>query len=290
MATRKRKKGKSAGPRASWKGTLGFGLVSVAVEAFNAIDREQSDIRFHQLHATCHRRIQYQKVCPTHGEVSNDEIVSGYEYKKDTYAEVDPDELEALRSEAPHTLKVDAFITPNTIDPLYFDGRMYYLLPADESAEEAYAVFVEAMQREEMYAVGQIILSGKSQLALVRPYEDVLHMALLNYAAEIRPASAIAKVPTLPKGVSRQVNLARTLIQEWTNDRFEFADYEDDYREQVEKLIKAKIAGKQIAKPKESAPPTDVINLMEALKQSLAKSSKKAPARSERTRKRKRSA
>lgn len=290
MATRKRKKAKSTGPRASWKGTLGFGLVSVPVEAFNAIDREQSDIHFHQLHATCHRRIQYQKVCPVHGEVPADEIVSGYEYEKGTYAEVDPDELDALRSEAPHTFKVDAFVTPDTIDPLYFDGRMYYLLPADENAEEAYAVFVEAMQREEMYAIGQIVLSGKSQLALIRPYEDVLHMALLNYAAEIRPASAITKIPALPKGITRQVNLARTLIQEWTNDRFEFEDYEDDYREQVQKLIKAKIAGKKVAKPKEAASPTEVINLMEALKQSLAKSTSKPAARGHKARKRKRSA
>src|SRR5687767_13239378 len=86
-------------PRASWKGNLSFGLVSFPIEAYNALDRAESDIHFHQLHAECHRRIRYQKVCPVHGEVSQDEIVSGYEYRKGRYVEVESDELEALRTE-----------------------------------------------------------------------------------------------------------------------------------------------------------------------------------------------
>src|SRR3954467_10522908 len=125
MAKRKHARGSSS-PRASWKGLFRFGLVSFQVEAINARAPEESDIHFHQIHAACHSRIHYQKVCPIHGEVSNDEIISGYEYKKGKYIEVEPEELESLRSESERALKIDAFVHPGTVDPLYFDGRMYY--------------------------------------------------------------------------------------------------------------------------------------------------------------------
>src|SRR3954447_25846756 len=115
--------------RPSWKGSLRFGLVSIAVEALNARSSEGGDIHFHQLHATCHRRIHYQKVCPVHGEVPNDEIVSGYEYAKGKYVEIEPEELDALGTQRERSLTIDTFIEPETIDPIYLDGRMYYLMP-----------------------------------------------------------------------------------------------------------------------------------------------------------------
>src|SRR3954453_2312215 len=120
---------KSSSQRAGWKGQMTFGLVSFPVEAFNALDRQHSDIHFHQIHAQCHRRIHYQKVCPVHGEVSSDEIISGYEYRKGKYIEIEPEELEAVRTKKQRSLTIDAFVNPSTIDPLYFDGRMYYLVP-----------------------------------------------------------------------------------------------------------------------------------------------------------------
>src|SRR5688572_17016436 len=162
MAKRKptRKKGRPK-QRASWKGQLAFGLVSFPVQAFNALNRTESDIHFHQLHAACHRRIKYEKVCPVHGEISNDEIVSGYEYKKGKYVEIDPEELDALRTEAERALTIDAFVSEDAIDLLYFDGRMYYLVPASESAEESYQVIAQAMEREGRYGIGPIVLSGK---------------------------------------------------------------------------------------------------------------------------------
>ena len=135
MARSKQKRSRpTAKHRASWKGQFTFGLVSFAVEAFNALDRQHSDIHFHQIHAECHRRIRHQKVCPVHGEVSNEEIVSGYEYKKGKYVEVEPEELEALRTKSDRALKVEAFVSPDTVDPLYFDGRMYFLVPSGSAA------------------------------------------------------------------------------------------------------------------------------------------------------------
>ena len=260
--------------RSSWKGNITFGLVSFGVEAFNALDREGSDIHFHQLHAKCHNRIHYEKVCPVHGEVPNDEIVSGYEYKKDKYIEIDSDELTALRTKKERALTVDAFVSPDAIDPLYFDGRMYYLVPAGSAAQEPYGVLAAAMEREERYAIGQMVFSGKDQIVLVRPLEGVLHMAMLNYDAEIRPPAKVAQGLKKPSGLSRQVKLAQSLIRGWSDDKFDFAQYEDTHRERVERLIAAKLAGEELTAPDEEEEP-EVVNLMEALKQSIGRSPSK---------------
>jgi DNA end-binding protein Ku len=268
MARRKTKRKPRDRRRASWQGQLTFGLVSFGVEAFNAINRQGSDIHFHQLHEPCHSRIHYQKVCPVHGEVSNDEIVSGYEHRKGKYVEVDPDELDELRSEREKALTIDAFIPPESVDPLYFDGRMYYLLPDGAGSKDPYNVLVAAMEREDRYAVGRIVFSGKDQVVLLRPLERLLHMAMLNYDAEIRRPEQVASSLKRPSGLTRQVRLAQTLIRESSDDRFDFAQYEDPYRERVEELIDAKVKGREIVTPEEEEPP-QVVNLMDALKKSV---------------------
>ena len=267
MATKRRSGRQKAKQRASWRGFLTFGLVSFGVEAFNALDRQGSDIHFHQVHAKCHSRIRHQKVCPIHGEVSNNEIVSGYEYKKGKYVEIEPEELEAIRSENDRSLRIDAFVSPETIDPLYFDGRMYYLISAGPESREPYAVIVEAMEREGRFGVGHLVFSGKDQIALVRPLDGILHMAMLNYEAEIRsPAKfAAAKKPT---GIARHVRLAQSLIEEWSEDQFDFSKYHDQYRNKIKELIDAKVDGHEIVQPEEEEP-VEVVNLMDALRKSL---------------------
>lgn len=275
--------------RASWKGQLAFGLVSFPVQAFNALSREGSDIHFHQLHAACHRRIHYQKVCPVHGEVSNDEIVSGYEYGKGRYIEVEPEELDALRTKEERALTIDTFVEPEVIDPLYLDGRMYYLLPDGGAADQPYAVMVQAMEHEAKYAVGQVVFSGKDQIVLVRPLDGVLHMAMLNYAAEIRDPADIATLPKPPRGITREVKLAQSLIKTWTNKSFDFSAYEDRYREKVKELLEAKVEGRDVVAPEEEDEPAEVINLMDALKRSVAQAHTDSSGR-RKARKRKRSA
>lgn len=255
--------------RATWKGELSFGLVNFTVEAFNAVNRQGSDIHFHQLHTTCHSRIHYDKVCPIHGKVTNDEIVSGYEYEKGKYVEIEPEQLDALRTHDERTLKIDSFIAPDEIDPVYYDGRMYYLVPVNKAAEEAYSVMVAAMQREERYAVGQVVFSGKEQLALVRPIEDLLHMAMLNYSSEINPPDKVAHLKK-PTKLDRQLKLAQALVRDWSDDDFDFAKYTDTYRDQVQKLIASKVKGHKVVLPKETEPEPVTISLMDALKKSIA--------------------
>lgn len=258
----------SAGTHAGWRGSLAFGLVTFPVEAFNAFDREKSDIHFHQIHAKCHSRIRYQKVCPVHGEVSNDEIVSGYEYEKGKYVELESKELDALRSESDRALKIDAFLGPDAIDPLYFDGRMYYLMPGDAVSNEPYAVVLEAMEREHRYGIGHLVLSGKDQIALIRPLDGLLHMALLNFEAEIRSPKSIAAGIKKPANVARQVRLAQTLIKEWSQEHFDFSKYEDKHREKVKELIESKVRGHEVVTPVEEKP-GKVLNLMDALERSV---------------------
>jgi DNA end-binding protein Ku len=265
--------------RASWKGPLMFGLVSVPVQAINARDPRHSDIHFHQLHAPDHRRIRYEKVCPVHGTVSNDEIVSGYEYRKGKYIEIEPEELDAVRTKAERALTINSFIEPAQIDPILFDGRMYYLVPDGPAAEEPYAVIVEAMEREQSWGVGQVVFSGKDQLAVVRPTHGVLHMAMLNFEDEIRSPAELMAQHKRPRGVSRQVQLAQALIKSWFTKDFDVSTYHDHYRERLKTLIDAKIKGRQIVAPAEEEEEPQVLNLMEALKQSVADAERRRPGR-----------
>lgn len=276
MANRKSKRSKHG---ASWKGNLTFGLVSFPVQAFNAFNREQSDIHFHQLHATCHRRIHYEKVCPVHGEVPNDEIVSGYEYAKGKYVEIDPEEIDALGTTRERSLTIDTFIEPETIDPIYLDGRMYYLLPGSGGAEEPYAVMAEAMEREERYGVGQVVFSGKEQLAMVRAVDGVLHMAMLNYDEEIKSPDEMAAALKTPRKINRQVQLAQALIRNWFSRDFDFTSYDDAYRKKVKELINAKVEGWEIVSPGAEEEQPEVINLLDALKRSVAETTTRGKTR-----------
>jgi DNA end-binding protein Ku len=282
-----RKKG-TPKARASWRGHLSFGLVSFPVQAVNALNRQQSDIHFHQLHAGCHRRIHYEKVCPVHGTVSNDEIVSGFEYSKGKYIEVEPEELDAVRTKKERALTIDAFVSPSAIDPVYFDGRMYYLLPDGSASQEPYSIIAVAMERAKCWGIGQIVFSGKDQLVAVRPLDGRLHMAMLNYDEEIKTPADVLPRPKRAAGAAKQVKLAQTLIHAWYSDDFDFTSYDDNYRERLERLIKAKKKGDEVVKPeaKEEAP--EVINLLEALKQSVQHA--RAGRSTKRPRKRKRSA
>jgi DNA end-binding protein Ku len=271
MATRKPKRAsKRSKHRASWKGNLTFGLVSFPVQAFNARNSEQGDIHFHQLHAECHRRIRYEKVCPKHGEISKDEIVSGYEYGKGRYVEIEPEELDAHRTQRERSLTIDTFVEPDVIDPLYFNGRMYYLLPSGEGAGEPYAVMTEALDREGVYGVGQVVFSGKQQLALLRPLEGLLHMAMLNYHNELKEPKVMRAELTRPRKINRQVQLAQALIRNWSSSDFDFTEYEDRYRAKVKRLIQDKIEGREVVTPGEEEETPEVVNLLDALKQSVA--------------------
>ncbi|HEX3659113.1 MAG TPA: Ku protein [Pirellulales bacterium] len=260
-------KTRSRGPRASWKGQLRVDLVSFSVAAFNAIGRETADVHLHQLHAECHSRIEHHKVCPIHGEVSNDDIVMGYEYRKGKYVEIDPEELDKLRTKADRALRIDTFIGPDELDPMYYDGRTYYLVPDGAEAREPYAVMCAALTKLERYGIGVVVFSEREQLVALRPVGDALIMSMLHHEAEFRQPDEVG-IHKL-KAPAKEIHLAEVLIKAATEE-FDFANYVDRYRERLEQLIETKVKGHEVVAPEEPEEP-EVINLMDALRKSVAK-------------------
>jgi DNA end-binding protein Ku len=261
--------------RASWRGQLRFGLVSFEVQALNAHIAETSEIHFHLLHKPDSERIHYAKICPKHGEVPNDEIVEGYEYTKGHYIEIEKDELDALRTDRERSLTIDAFVRAEVIDPIYFDGRMYYLLPSGAAAVEPYAVLAAAMEQKARCGVGQVVFSGREQLALVRPVDGMLTMAMLNYDAEIRKASDLKRDVPKTRLTPKKLKLAEQLVEKWQDAKFDFSDYKDRYRQRVKEAIAAKRKGVDLEPPEEEEP--EVINLMDALRRSVEETRGKTP-------------
>jgi DNA end-binding protein Ku len=284
MASHRTKKRKPRSKyRASWRGQLRFGLVSFEVQAVNAEIKENAEVHFHLLHEPDRERIHYAKVCPKHGEVPNEEIVEGFEYAKGRYVEFDKEELDVLRTEAEKALTIDAFVSGDEIDPIYFDGRMYYLLPSGENANEPYSLLQAAMEKKDRWGVGQVVFSGRQQLAIVRPLDGVLTMAMLNYDAEIRKPAEIKSEFTRPRATGAKLRLAEDLISKWQEGDFNFAAYKDRYRQKVKEAITAKKKGVELKPPEEEEEP-EVINLIDALKRSVA-SANKGKRRTSRSRK-----
>jgi DNA end-binding protein Ku len=254
--------------RSSWEGYLKLNLVSVQVKAFSANTAGGGRIGFNQIHAACHSRIRYKKVCPVHGEVSNDEIVPGFEVAKGEYVLMDKKEMDKLKTEGDKAIRIDAFIDPAEIDPLYYAGRTYYLGPDGKLAEKSYAVVHRAMEERGRWAVAEIVFGGREQVVVVRPIGRLLAMTFVSYEDQVKQPSAFeSEVPEVDVP-SAELKLAESLIDEATLKKFDLGKYRDDYTGRLRKLIEARAAGKKVSPVYESEEPA-VINLMDALKKSL---------------------
>jgi DNA end-binding protein Ku len=265
--------------RSMWKGFLKLSLVSVPVKAYNATT--SGSVRLNQLHGECKSRIRHIKKCPIHGEVANDELVSGFEYSKDQYVVVDTDELDKLRTEDDKAIKIDAFISPEALDPLYLTGRSYFLVPEGPVGQHAFAVIYQAMADSKRCAIATVVMQGKEQLVLLRPLQGLLVMTTLHYQSEVSsPAAFEEEVPKVSVAAD-ELKLAKALVQASATDKPDLGKYRDLYTEKLTQLIDAKVSGKELVSP----PPSDhveVINLMDALKKSVEKTKKPgAPAAAE---------
>jgi DNA end-binding protein Ku len=259
--------------RSTWKGYLKISLISVPLRAYTAADSSRRPISLNQLHATCKNRINYRKVCPLHGEVSNDEIVSGYEYAKGQYVVIDPDELDRLRSEGDRSITIETFVGSDAVDPIYHSGQTYYLLPDGPVGQKPYALIQRSMTEEGLSGIGQVVLSSRERLVLVRPLEDLLIMTVLQHEAEVKSPAAFQDELGEVDGSKQELALTKNLLEALTSDRFDIGDFRDRYVEKLTELIEAKVAGKELVSP----PPTEepaVINLMDALKKSVQQAGK----------------
>jgi DNA end-binding protein Ku len=256
--------------RSSWKGYVKFSLVSFPVKAYPATTSEGGGVRLNQLHVDCHSRINYKKTCPVHGEVSNDAIVSGYEYAKGQYVIVDTDELEKLRTEDDKAIQIDTFIDPDALDPVYYAGKTYYLVPDGSVGQKPYTVLYEAMAEEDRQAIARVVMHGREQVVLLRPLGGLITMTILNLDQQVtKPAAFTEEAPKVELSAEER-KLAKMLVDAATTRKLDFAKYKDVYTEKLTKLIEAKVAGKEVVTPPVERHP-EVINLMDALKQSVEK-------------------
>ena len=263
-------------PRASWKGFIRLSLVSVPVEGYSASAAGETQISLNQLHDDCHSRIRYKKVCEVHGEVANDQIVMGYQFEKDQYAVIDPTELQNLRSERDYAINVDRFVPPETIDPSYFAGKTYYLLPKGTAGEKPYALLNRAMTDENVVGLAQVVISNREQLVALRPVGKLLAASILQYAENVRTPEEYEKMLGDWEVSKDELKLAKMLILATRMDEPEIEKYHDLYNERLKELVDAKVAGREVVRPRESAP-ASTINYMDAIRASLQRRAKAAP-------------
>jgi DNA end-binding protein Ku len=234
-------------PRPSWKGFIRLSLVSVPVEGYTASAAGETQISLNQLHDDCHGRIRYKKVCENCGEVDNDQIVMGYQFAKDQYAVVDTDELEKLRSERDYSINVDRFVDPSTIDPTYYSGKTYYLLPSGKAGEKAYALLNQAMTEEHVCGLAQVVVSNREQLVLLRPIGKLLAISVLQYAANVRRPEGYEKLLTGDDVSKEELKLARMLIDATREDSPALETNHDLYNERLKELVESKVEGREVA-------------------------------------------
>ncbi len=264
--------------RSSWKGYLKISLVSVPVKAYSATN-SGSAISLNQLHEPCHSRIKYQKVCPIHGEVPNSEIVSGYEFAKDQYAVIDTSELEKLRTESDKSINVEQFVSKDEVDDRYLSGTCYFLVPDGPIGQKAYSLVRDVMSDAQLSGVAQVVLSGKEQLVLLRPVENLIGMFILRHAAELKQPSSFEDEVGTDKASAQELKLTKQLMEGLHEKKFDISKYSDQYTHKLTELIQAKVEGKELVTPEAKDEP-QVINLMEALKASIerVKPDAKAPS------------
>ena len=248
-------------------GTISFGLVSIPVKLYSAT-QASSAISFNLLHSKCGSRLKQQYICPREDNVvvQRDEMVKGYEFAKDRYVTFTPEELKALEEKATQQIEIAEFVPSDKIDPMYFD-KPYYLGP-EKGADRAYRLLAEAMRKSGRTALARSAARGKQYLVQIRPLpEGGLVMQTLLYADEVRPFTEVEVEPGEVK--EPELKLAEQIIEQISTDEFDPSKFKDDVRERVQAQIQRKVEGQEIQAEPEK-PPTQIIDLMEALKASLA--------------------
>jgi len=253
--------------RTIWNGSISFGLVNIPIGLALATQRE--DVSFRTLHRECGTPIKQKRWCPFHErEVEADELVKGWEVAKGEFVIVEDSDLEAIALTRSQAIDIVRFVKLEDVDPVYFD-RTYYLAPASADAQRRpYVLLLRAMEESGMAAVGKFVLWNKENLCLIRPQGDSLVLELLFYAEDIRSKDEIEEAVGGTEVRKAELELAEQVIQslvgEWTPEEFE-----NGYRNDLKAMLEAKLAGEEIARP-EPAPETPVVDLMEALRRSVA--------------------
>jgi DNA end-binding protein Ku len=263
-------------PHSIGSGTISFGLVSIPIKLYTAT--APGGVSFNMLHAKCGNRIRQQQFCPVCNEVVDRAgLVRGYEFAKDQYVRVSDEELKSVEGEASKMIDISEFVPLPKVDPIYFE-KTYYLGP-DKGGDKAYRLLADAMTKTNRVALAKFVMRGKESLVLVRPSQNGLMLHTMYFADEVRDFGEIDKGQSA-KIKEGELELALRLVEELSNDEFRLEQYQDEYRVRVLDLINLKVEGKEVTAVGPQVQRAQVIDLMDALKQSLAKriSEEKKPA------------
>jgi len=253
--------------RTIWNGSISFGLVNIPIGLALATQRE--DVSFRTLHRECGTPIKQKRWCPFHErDVEADELVKGWEVAKGEFVIVEESDLESVALQRSQSIEILRFVKLEDVDPVFFD-RTYYLAPASAEAQRRpYVLLLRAMQESGMAAVGKFVLWGKENLSLIRPQGDALVLETLFYAEDVRAKDEIEEAVASTEVRKAELELAGqvidSLVGEWHAE-----DFENEYRNDLRAMLEAKLAGQEITRP-EPAPETPVVDLMEALRRSVA--------------------
>ncbi|HVT99644.1 MAG TPA: Ku protein [Acidobacteriaceae bacterium] len=256
--------------RPTWSGSIQISLVSIAVRIFPASNPARS-VEFHQIDRRTHQRVHHRNVDES-GEVEKSDIVKGYEYARNQYIEIDPDELKALRLATATTMQIQQFVKTEEIPEALFD-RPYFVAPKDAAQAKALAIMRKALDETGTCGIGEVAFSGREHLVALAappdPKQKGLMLYLLRYEEELRDAKSVLGDIKEATATSQEVSLAKQLI-EGSTSKFDLSAYKDDYEAAVVKMVNAKRKGKPLPEPEPAAPKGKVVNIMDALRKSLA--------------------
>jgi len=266
--------------RTIWNGSISFGLVTIPVGLAPATKpgARQADVTFRTLHRECATPIKQKRWCPVHArEVGPDELVKGWEVAKNQFVIVEEADLEAIeRSSDSRAIEITKFVRLEEVEPVYFD-RTYYLVPAaSREARRPYVLLLEAMRDMGVAALGRFARTGTEYLCLIRPKGDALALETLFLAEDVYSQAEISEAVAGTEVREPELDLARQVIESLVGE-FEPEELVSEYRRDLRAMLEAKLAGEEIARP-EPVPETPVIDLMEALKRSVAEAKKRKPA------------
>jgi DNA end-binding protein Ku len=267
--------------RTTWNGSLSFGLVTIPVglAPATAPKARASDVTFRTLHRECGTPIKQKRWCPVHErEVSNDELVKGWEVSKGQFVIVEDADLEAIEQrDTSRAIEISRFVPLAEVDPLFFD-RTYFLAPSSAEAQRRpYVLLLNAMKETGMAAIGRMVIRGNENFVLIRPKDEALVLETLFLAEDVRSQAEIDEAVEAVDVKEPELELARQLIDSLVGD-WEPEALQSEYRQNLRKLLEAKLAGEEIAMP-EPVADAPVVDLMEALKKSVAASKKQDGAK-----------
>ena len=264
--------------RTIWNGSINFGLVNIPIGL--AVAQQRKDVSFRTLHRECGTPIKQKRWCPVHErDVEADELVKGWEFAKGQYVLVEESDLEAVALARSQSIDIKKFVDLEDVDPIYFD-RAYYLAPADAAAQRRpYVLLLRAMQEANVAAIGKFVLWGKENLCLIRPLGESLALETLYYAEDIRARDEIDEAVGETEVQEPELEMARQLVASLVGE-FDSEEFVNEYRGELKAMLEAKLAGEEIVAPEQPAP-AQVVDLMEALKESVAQARKQKAAPAE---------